>query len=80
MASERHEFARDLRKQPTRAQDLLCRRLRGSRFRRAKFRRQTPSILERLGLHVVRFINAEVCDDLDFVLVRIYDAMRLPFD
>jgi very-short-patch-repair endonuclease len=115
MASERHEFARDLRKQPTRAEDLLWRHLRGSRFHGAKFRRQAPfdrfvvdfychaaklaveidgkqhewfsdydkgrtEVLERLGLHVVRFTNAEVSDDLESVLARIYEAMRLPFD
>jgi very-short-patch-repair endonuclease len=42
--------------------------------------KERTEILERLGLHVIRFTNAEVCDDLDFVLARIYDAMRLPFD
>ena len=101
MASEHREFARDLRKHPTRAEELLWERLRGSRFHGAKFRRQAPfdrfvvdfychaakliveidgkqhewfsdydkertEILERLGLHVIRFTNAEVCDDLGF--------------
>jgi very-short-patch-repair endonuclease len=37
-------------------------------------------VLERLGLRVIRFANAEVCDDLDSVLARIHAAMRLPFD
>jgi very-short-patch-repair endonuclease len=36
-------------------------------------------ILERLGLRVIRFTNAEVCDDLDSTLGRIYAEMRLPF-
>jgi very-short-patch-repair endonuclease len=42
MAVERRDFARALRKQPTRAEELLWRRLRGSRFHGAKFRRQVP--------------------------------------
>ena len=42
MAAERREFARVLRKQPTKAEDILWRRLRGSRFHGAKFRRQVP--------------------------------------
>jgi very-short-patch-repair endonuclease len=37
-------------------------------------------VLERLGLRVIRFANAEVCDEIDSVLGRIYAAMRLPFD
>jgi very-short-patch-repair endonuclease len=42
MAAEHREFARMLRKQPTKAEDILWRRLRGSRFHGAKFRRQVP--------------------------------------
>lgn len=42
MASERREFARALRKHPTRAEDILWAQLRGSRFEGAKFRRQVP--------------------------------------
>ena len=42
MTSERREFARTLRKQPTPAEDILWQRLRGSRFHGAKFRRQVP--------------------------------------
>ncbi len=106
MAPERREFARALRKQQTRAEDILWERLRGSRFHGAKFRRQVPldrfvvdfychaaklvveidgkqhgwfsdydagrtEVLERTGVRVVRFANAEVCDDLDTVLERI---------
>jgi very-short-patch-repair endonuclease len=40
MTSERIEFARQLRKQPTRAEDILWARLRGSRFHEARFKRQ----------------------------------------
>jgi very-short-patch-repair endonuclease len=36
-------------------------------------------ILERLGVRILRFTNAEVCDDLDSVLGRIYEEMGLPF-
>ena len=114
MVSERREFARNLRKQNTRAEDILWERLRASRFHGAKFRRQVPfdryvvdfychaaklvaeldgkqhewfsdydagrtEVLERLGVRVIRFANAEVCDDLDSVLLRIYAEMRLPF-
>jgi very-short-patch-repair endonuclease len=42
MAAEHREFARALRKQPTKAEDMLWRRLRGSGFHGAKFRRQAP--------------------------------------
>src|SRR5271165_6905136 len=42
MASERKEFARALRKQQTGAEDILWKRLRGSSFHGAKFRRQVP--------------------------------------
>jgi very-short-patch-repair endonuclease len=47
---ERLAFARNLRKQSTKAEDLLWRRLRGSRFHGAKFRRQVP-----FDRHVVDF-------------------------
>jgi very-short-patch-repair endonuclease len=42
MPSERRQFARTLRKHPTRAEDISWRSLRGSRFEGAKFRRQVP--------------------------------------
>jgi very-short-patch-repair endonuclease len=42
MPSERIAFARSLRRQPTRAEEILWRRLRGSRFHGANFRRQVP--------------------------------------
>jgi very-short-patch-repair endonuclease len=42
MLSERRQFARVLRKYPTRAEDILWTQLRGSRFEGAKFRRQVP--------------------------------------
>ncbi len=42
MTSERTQFARQLRKQPTPAEDILWARLRGSRFHEAKFKRQVP--------------------------------------
>ncbi len=42
MSSERREFARRLRKQMTRAEEILWAQLRGSRFHGAKFRRQVP--------------------------------------
>jgi very-short-patch-repair endonuclease len=42
MPSERRQFARALRKHPTRAEDTLWTQLRGSRFEGAKFRRQAP--------------------------------------
>ena len=120
MTSERVQFARQLRKQPTRAEDILWERLRGSRFESAKFRRQVPfdryiadfychaaklvvdprtairgdgkqhewfsdydaartEILERVGVRVVRFTNEEVCSELDAVLARIRQELRLPF-
>ena len=42
MAPERRQFARALRQQMTRAEDILSRSLRSSRFEGAKFRRQVP--------------------------------------
>jgi very-short-patch-repair endonuclease len=42
LPSERRQFARALRKHPTRAEDILWTQLRGSRFEGAKFRRQVP--------------------------------------
>src|SRR5271166_2909062 len=42
MSSERRQFARVLRQQPTRAEEILWAQLRGSRFHGAKFRRQFP--------------------------------------
>ncbi len=115
MTSEGTEFARQLRKNPTRAEDILWRCLRGSRFHNAKFRRQVrfdryfvdfychssklvieldgkqhewfsdydagrSEVLERLGVHVMRFTNEEVCSDLDSVLARVRQELRLPFD
>ncbi len=114
MTSERIEFARSLRRSPTRAEDVLWAQLRGSRFHGAKFKRQVPfdryvvdfychaaklvveidgkqhewlsgydegrsEALERLGLRVVRFSNEDVCNDVDSVLVRLREALRLPF-
>ena len=98
MTSEPHEFARTLRKHMTPAEDILWRRLRGSRFHGAKFRRQVPfdryvadfychaaklvveldgkqhdwfvdyddgrtEVIENFGVRVLRFTNAEVCND-----------------
>jgi very-short-patch-repair endonuclease len=42
MTHERRQFARALRKQATKAEDILWSQLRGSRFHGAKFRRQVP--------------------------------------
>ena len=42
MTSERVAFARGLRRQPTRAEEILWARLRGSRFHGTKFKRQVP--------------------------------------
>lgn len=36
-------------------------------------------ILERMGVRVIRFTNAEVCDDVDSVLARIHAELRAPF-
>src|SRR5271157_2808260 len=53
MTSERSQFARALRKQRTRAEEVLWAELRGSRFHGAKFRRQVP-----LDRYVVDFFFA----------------------
>ena len=78
MLSERRQFARALRQRMTRAEEVLWAHLRGSRFHGTKFRR--AKVLEGKGVRVLRFTNAEVCDDLDSVLVRIQVELRLPFD
>ena len=112
--SEGAEFARQLRKHPTPAEDTLWRCLRGSRFHDAKFRRQvrfdryvvdfychaSKLVIEldgkqhewfsnydegrserwATGVHVMRFTNEEVCSDLESVLARIRQELRLPFD
>jgi very-short-patch-repair endonuclease len=112
---ERREFARLLRKQPTKAENILWERLRGSRFCGARFRRQVPfdrfvvdfychaaklvveldgkqhdwfvdydvartEVLERLGIRVIRFMNEDVCGNIDSVLARIHGELRIPFD
>ena len=98
----------------TRAEEILWKQLRGSRFNGAKFRRQIPfdryiadfychaaklvveldgkqhewfadydagrtAVIENFGVRVLRFTNAEVCEDLDSVLSRIEAELRLPF-
>jgi very-short-patch-repair endonuclease len=115
MVTEPHEFARRLHKVATRAEDRLRERLRGSRLKAAKFKRQGSNrplcrrlllsrrkaggrdrrkaawledaydeartkTLEAAGVHVMRFDNREVLDDLDDVLRRIGEELRLPFD
>jgi len=114
MVSEPHRFARGLRKGSTSAEDILWARLRGSRFRGAKFKRQVPvdryvvdfcchaarlvveidgvqhgwqspydhvrtRTLESAGFQVVRFTNQEVRDDLEGVLRKLGEELRLPF-
>ena len=36
-------------------------------------------VIENFGLRVIRFTNEELCSDLDFVLGRIREELRLPF-
>ena len=121
MTSARLEFARTVRKHPTRAEDIFWARLRGWRFSwrevseassvrplrrrllssRSETRCRPPDrdsgdgrqhewfkdydagrmeVLERLGVRVIGLTNAEICDDLDLALAKIYDALRLPFE
>ena len=35
--------------------------------------------LEAYGVRLIRFTNAEVCEELDLVLLRLREALRLPF-
>jgi very-short-patch-repair endonuclease len=114
MAGERRQFARDLRRSPTPAEQILWKALRGGRLQGAKFRRQVPfdryvidfscylaklvveldgrqhewfadydagrtEVLERMGVRVIRFANAEVCNDLDALLAQIRAELRAPF-
>ena len=62
VTSERRQFARALRRNPTRAEDILWAQLGGSRFHGAKFRRQVP-----LNRYVVDFYchAAKLAVDLD---------------
>ena len=113
-APEPHGFARRLRNARTSAEGILWTRLRGSRFRGAKFKRQVPidryvvdfcchaarhvveidgvqhawqspyddartRTLESAGFHVVRFTNEDVRGDLEGVLRKIGEELRLPF-
>ena len=94
---------------------MLWERLRGSRLKGAKFKRQVPidryvadfychasklvveidgkqhgwqnpydeertKVLEAADVHVMRFGNQEVLDDLEDVLRRIAAELRLPFE
>ena len=114
MASERHDFARRLRKSSTKFEDLVWRRLRRSRLQGAKFKHQVPfdryvvdfychaarlvvevdgaqhdrraeydaertKALESAGVHVLRFTNDDIRDDLDAMLRRIGAELQLPF-
>jgi very-short-patch-repair endonuclease len=114
VSSERRQFARDLRRRQTRAEEILWDHLRGSRFHGAKFRRQVPfggfvvdfychatklvvevdgkqhdwfseydkartDVLERGGLQIMRVTNEDVLGNIDSVLARIREALRLPF-
>ncbi len=36
-------------------------------------------IHERMGVRVIRFTNADVCDDVNSVLARIHAELRAPF-
>jgi len=62
MTSTVKQFARALRKQPTKPEELLWRALRGRRFEGAKFRRQVP-----FGRYVVDFYchSAKLVVELD---------------
>ena len=75
MTSERIEFARALRHPSTRAKGILWQRPRGSRFYDAKFKRQVP-----FDRYVVDFYchAAKLAVELDSVLKRIGEALRLP--
>ena len=37
------------------------------------------AVIENFGIRVLRFTNADVCDELDSVLARIRSELRLPF-
>ena len=115
MVTEPHAFARRLRKSSTHSEHVLWERLRGSRLKGAKFKRQVPidryvvdffcrsaglvveldgrqheifaeyddersKVLEAAGVHVLRFTNEEVCNDLESVLQRIVAELQLPFE
>jgi very-short-patch-repair endonuclease len=99
---------------PTPAEEILWKALRGSRLHGAKFRRQVPfdryvvdfychapklaveidgrqhewfadydagrtEILERMGVRLIGFTNAEICNDFDAALSRILVELRAPF-
>ncbi|MBD2746404.1 endonuclease domain-containing protein [Microvirga sp. BT688] len=113
MVKEPRQFARNLRKVPTSAEDVLWQALRGRRFQGLKFRRQVPLLkytvdflcLERKlvveldgkqhgwfaeydarrteeinghGFELLRFTNHDVLNDLEFVLLKIAEAVTSP--
>jgi very-short-patch-repair endonuclease len=57
-----------------------CEAGRGARRQATRIDAGRSEVLERVGLRVVRFANEEVCADLDSVLARIRQELRLPFD
>jgi very-short-patch-repair endonuclease len=76
MVTERHDFARHLRRHATRAEDTLWQALRNRRLGGAKFRRQVP-----LGAFVVDLLCAEArliieIDGVQHDWFDVYDARR----
>lgn len=76
MTTEQRQFARDLRKRQTSAEDMLWRELRGRRLGGFKFRRQAP-----IGPYTVDFICAATkliveIDGAQHTAEAEYDARR----
>ena len=46
----------------------------------ADYDAERTKVLESRGIRIIRFANAEVEGDLDSVLMRIGEALRLPFE
>jgi very-short-patch-repair endonuclease len=81
MAHDRHQFARALRKQATKAEDILWSQLDGAQHEWfADYDAGRTAVIESFGVRVLRFANAEVCGDLDSVLTRIRAELRPPFN
>jgi type I restriction enzyme R subunit len=76
-------FARDQRRQPTRAEAAFWQAVRSRRFHGLKFKRQMAigpfidAFLRREGYRVLRFPNERVLGNLDFVLREIADVLGL---
>jgi very-short-patch-repair endonuclease len=76
MTTEQRQFARDLRKAPTGAEDTLLQALRGRRFMNLKFRRQVPLLSYTIDFICLELRLALEIDGTHHDRQREYDRRR----